>query len=70
METVIWWFILGGAVGVIASFRGRNGVGWGLGSIVCPIVGLLILLCIPNLRTEARFKAQHEELLRNLQPKG
>ena len=49
---------------------GPSWVGWGLGSIVCPIVGLLILLCIPNLRTEARLKAQHEELLRNLQPKG
>jgi len=47
---VVFWFLLAVAVGVLASNRGRSGVGWFLLSVVLsPLLGFIFVLVAKNL---------------------
>jgi len=62
MEVLLLWVILAAVVAVAASSRGRSGFGWFLIScILSPLIGLILVLVLPNLR--------HEELLKKLAPR-
>src|SRR5262249_54460057 len=59
MEIVIGWLIFAIIVGVAANARGRDGAGWFfLAVIISPLLALILVLVIPNLR--------HEKLLTDL----
>ncbi|SNS35406.1 hypothetical protein SAMN05216374_0947 [Tardiphaga sp. OK246] len=59
MEIFLVWLVFAVLVGVAASARGRSGLGWFILSVILsPLLGLLFVLVLPNLR--------HEDLLRTL----
>lgn len=59
MEIFIVWFVLALLVGLLASSRGRSGVGFFLISVVCsPLLGLIIVLVIRDLNKEAQETAK------------
>jgi hypothetical protein len=68
MEIFFIWIILAITVGIVANSRGRSGVGWFLLSslLLSPLLGLILVLCLTNLRKQALEKARHDELLRAL----
>lgn len=68
MGIVITWLILAAVVWIVASARGRSGFGWFLLSalLISPLLGLILVLCLRNLRIEAVQKKRHEELLQAL----
>jgi hypothetical protein len=62
MEVLLIWVILAVVVAVAASSRGRSGLGWFLIScILSPLIGLILVLVLPNLR--------QEDLLKKLAPR-
>jgi hypothetical protein len=53
MEIFIGWLIFAIVVAVAANARGRSGVGWFVLSVLLsPLVGLILVLVLPNLRQE------------------
>jgi hypothetical protein len=51
-------------VAIAASARGRSGVGWFLLSfVISPLIGLILVLVLPNRRTDRLLREQHERLL-------
>ena len=49
VEFLLFWLIFAGAVGFIASQRGRSGFGWFLLSVVIsPLIAVLVLALIPS----------------------
>jgi hypothetical protein len=54
MEFVLFWLIFAFVVAVATSARGRSGTVWFLVSVfvVSPLVGLILVLVLPNLRHE------------------
>jgi hypothetical protein len=48
--------------------RGRSGAGWFLLSslLLSPLLGLILVLCLTNLRKQTLEKPRHDELLRAL----
>ena len=53
MEIFIAWLIFAIVVAIAAEARGRNPFGWFLLSVVLsPLVGLILVLVLPNLRYE------------------
>src|SRR5487761_1469467 len=53
MEFFIGWLIFAIVVAIAAEARGRNPFGWFLLSVVLsPLVGLILVLVVPNLRYE------------------
>lgn len=65
---IIFWITLAILVGVVAKSRGRDGIGWFfLGALLLsPLLGMLLVLCLPNLKKLALEQARHEELMRAL----
>jgi hypothetical protein len=58
-ELLFGWFFFAFLVGLLASSKGRNSIGWlVLAAIVSPLIAGLILLVLPNLR--------HERLMRSI----
>lgn len=50
-----------------ASSRGRIGVGWFLlSAIISPLLGLILVLVLPNLKSERLQRIRHAELMRAL----
>lgn len=50
MAMMLGWVVFSLAVGVLASSRGRNGVGWfALALLISPIIAFVILLLAKNL---------------------
>lgn len=59
MEVFFIWLLFALLVGVLASNRGRSGVGFFLlSAILSPLIGLIVVLVIRDLAAEAR----HEEI--------
>lgn len=57
LELVIGWVIFAVVVGVIAEGRGRSGFGWLLlSAILSPLVGLVLVLGLPNKKPEKDAK--------------
>lgn len=49
MEIFIFWLLLSGGVGAVASARGRSGVGWFfISAIISPILGFVLAVILPN----------------------
>jgi hypothetical protein len=64
----IFWITLAIIVGVVANARGRSGWGWFFLSalLLSPLLGLVLVLCLTNLKKQALEKDRHDELLRAL----
>ena len=55
MSIVGAWIIFAVIIGIAASSRGRNGIGWFLISVLLsPLLGLLLLIALPRQDAEAR----------------
>lgn len=53
MEFFLFWFIFAVILGVAAYGRGRSGIGWFfLAMIISPLLALILLVLLPNLKTE------------------
>jgi len=49
MEVLVIWVVLAVIAGVVASGKGRSGVGWFLFAIVLsPLIGLLVVALLPS----------------------
>jgi hypothetical protein len=49
VELLLFWLIFAGAVGFIASQRGRSGFGWFLlSAVISPLIAVLVLALIPS----------------------
>jgi len=53
MFIVITWLICGVVTGIIASSKGRTGVGWFLIGCILGIFGLILIACLPSLQAPA-----------------
>lgn len=57
MEVFIIWLVFAFIVGIAASSRGRSGAGWfALSVIISPLIGILFVLALPNLKQEDLLK--------------
>jgi len=57
MEIVIGWLMFAIIVGVSANSRGRSGFGWFvLAMVISPLIAILFLLALPNLRQQDLLK--------------
>jgi hypothetical protein len=57
MIIIIFWLILSVVIGVVASNRGRSGIGWFfLSMLISPVLALLFLIACRDLRMEAQFQ--------------
>lgn len=65
---IIFWITLAIIVGVVAESRGRSGIGWFFLAtlLLSPLLGLVLVLCLTNLKKQALEQARHEELMRAL----
>jgi hypothetical protein len=64
MILFFFWICFAIAVAIAASTRGRSGVGWFLISfLISPLIGLILVLVLPNRRTDRLLREQHEQLL-------
>lgn len=65
MEIFLFWIVLAIFVGVLAARRGRSGAGWFFLSalLISPLLGLIFVICLPNLLKQAEEQRRHEELL-------
>jgi len=52
MEFLVIWIICGVVTGIIASSKGRNGLGWFLLGSLLGIFGLILIACLPSLSVE------------------
>jgi hypothetical protein len=64
MEIFIFWLVFAFLVGIAASSRGRSGAGWFiLAVIISPLLGILFVLVLPNLKHEALLNGPTEAAL-------
>jgi hypothetical protein len=57
MSIFIAWLVFAFLVGIAASSRGRSGAGWFiLAVIISPLIAILFVLALPNLKHEALLK--------------
>ena len=65
MEIFLFWIVLAVIVGVVANARGRSGIGWFFLSalLLSPLLGLILVLCLTNLKKQALEKRRHDEIL-------
>ena len=68
MEILFFWIVSAIIVGIVANSRGRSGIGWFFLSslLLSPLLGLILVLCLTNLRKQKLETTRHEELLRVL----
>jgi hypothetical protein len=53
MEILVFWLLLAFVVAIAAGSRGRSGAGWFILSVILsPLIGLILVLVLPNLRHE------------------
>ena len=58
MRTVLFsWVMLSMVVGVAAASRGRNSAWLLLALVISPLLARLLLLALPNLKTERQWRA-------------
>ena len=64
MRTVLFsWVILSMVVGVAAASRGRNAAWLLLALVISPLLAALLLLALPNLRTERQWRASIQAVI-------
>lgn len=63
MTIAFFWILLAGAVGVLASNKGRSGIGWFLLSLlISPLLGLVFCAVASNLKTQALTPSESTHL--------
>ena len=63
MEVVLFWIGFSVVIGILASQRGREGVGWGfLAALITPLLAGIILFIIPDLKKINKEKEQEKKL--------
>jgi hypothetical protein len=68
---IIFWLICAIVVAVAAEARGRNGFGWlVLAVFISPLLALILVLVIPNLKQEKMLAAIAEAGNRRTSPPG
>ena len=76
MFVVIIWLFLCFVIAAGASSRGRSGVGWFfISALVSPIIGTIILVCLPPIGKEApqvddNENARLKEYIKKLEEKA
>ena len=64
MRAVLFsWAILSMVVGVAAASRGRNAAWLLLALVISPLVAALLLVALPNLRTERQWRASIQAVI-------
>lgn len=58
MIIVFTWLICGVVTGIIASSKGRTGVGWFLIGCLLGIFGLILIACLPSIKSPVRSVPQ------------
>lgn len=59
---LVFMLVFGGITSAIAASKGRNAVGWFFGGFLLGCIGLVIILCLSNLKEEqARWDSQQVE---------
>jgi hypothetical protein len=53
---LIVWLAMGAACAAIANAKGRNAVGWFFIGVFLSLIGLIIILVLPNVREQDRLK--------------
>jgi hypothetical protein len=67
MELLVVWVIFAVIVGAAASGRGRSVAGWIVLSIlISPLLALILLVVMPNLRDQRARELAHREDLQHL----
>ena len=67
MELLIIWVIFAVIVGAAASGRGRSVAGWiVLAILISPLLALILLVVMPNLRDQRAREAAHGQQLEHL----
>ncbi|ANL10295.1 hypothetical protein AMJ96_CH02647 [Rhizobium sp. N113] len=59
MFIVFTWLICGVVTGIIASSKGRAGVGWFLIGCLLGIFGLILIACLPSLHSSGTGATYH-----------
>lgn len=63
MTIAFFWTLLAVAVGVLASNKGRSGIGWFLLSVlISPLLGLIFCAVASNLKTQALTPSESTHL--------
>jgi hypothetical protein len=71
MEILIAWIIFAGLVWIIADVRGRIGFGYFvLSLLLSPLIGLILVLCLPNKTRQRAEEQRHRELLAAMRQHG
>jgi hypothetical protein len=71
MEIILFWLLFSVVAGIAAGARGRNGGAWFLLAIfISPLLGLMLILVLPNLRQEQRVRQMREQDARPFQSDG
>ncbi|MCM2440712.1 hypothetical protein HGO34_13405 [Agrobacterium vitis] len=50
MELFLLWFICGVVTAIIATAKGRSGVGWFFVGLLISIFGIILIACLPSLK--------------------
>ncbi|WP_009957930.1 DUF4339 domain-containing protein [Verrucomicrobium spinosum] len=58
--------VFGGVSAAVANSKGRSGVGWFFGGFFLGCIGLVIILCLPNLREQQEATRIQEDMNRRL----
>lgn len=66
ISAIFFWLIMIIATGALAASKGRWVFGWVFNAIVFAPVTALILLALPNLRTEREAARRHQEVVQAL----
>lgn len=67
--TIATWLAFSFIAGAVAGSRDRNPGGWFLLScLISPLIAMVLLLALPNLRQQKIDEARHEELMLALNP--
>ena len=62
MEFLVLWIICGVVTGVIASNKGRNGVGWFLVGCILGIFGVILIACLPSQNPQQVYLASNPNI--------
>lgn len=58
--------VFGGVCAAVANSKGRSGVGWFFGGFFLGCIGLVIILCLPNLKEQEEASRIQEDMNRRL----
>lgn len=64
---LVFGLVWGGVCAAIASSKGRTPVGWFFAGFAIGLIGLIIILCMSNLKEEEAERRRHQQERRRLQ---